>query len=142
MKKRGKVIIQTKDPDHWVSLLVADHDYIGFYNNEIIERKNYHYPPFYKIINLTIKHKDLNLVELAAHNLADALRMVFKERVLGPEFPLIQRIHNQYLKEIKLKIERGAPEQQVKKEIHDIIDLFFSKSDHKKVKVVIDVDPL
>ena len=142
LEKQGKVIIQTGDPDHWVIQLVSDHDYKGFYDNEIIERENFSYPPFYKLISLTLKHKNLNLVEVAAKELATSLRNVFKERVIGPEFPLIQKIKNQYLKEIKLKIERTAPEQKVKEKINEICDDFYKRIELKPVKIVIDVDPL
>jgi primosomal protein N' (replication factor Y) len=142
LKKQGKVIVQTGDPDHWVIKLVSEHDYKGFYDNEIIERENFSYPPFYKLISLTLKHKNLNLVEVAAKELATSLRNVFKERVIGPEFPLIQKIKNQYLKEIKLKIKRTAPEQKVKEKINEICDEFYKKVELKSVKIVIDVDPL
>ena len=142
LEKQGKVIIQTGDPDHWLIQLVSEHDYKGFYDNEIIERENFNYPPFYKLISLTLKHKNLNLVEVAAKELATSLRIVFKERVIGPEFPLIQKIKNQYLKEIKLKIERTAPEQKVKEKINEICDEFYKKVELKSVKIVIDVDPL
>jgi primosomal protein N' (replication factor Y) len=81
-------------------------------------------------------------VEVAAKELATSLRNVFKERVIGPEFPLIQKIKNQYLKEIKLKIERTAPEQKVKEKINEICDGFYKKVELKSVKIVIDVDPL
>jgi primosomal protein N' (replication factor Y) len=81
-------------------------------------------------------------VEVASKELAISLRNIFKERVIGPEFPLIQKIKNQYLKEIKLKIERAAPEQQVKGKINEIIDQFYKKVEFKSVKIVIDVDPL
>lgn len=142
LEKQGKVIVQTGDPDHWVLKLIADHDYKGFFDNEIIERQNFNYPPFYKVISLTVKHKNINLVELASKELATMLRLTFKERVIGPEFPLIQKIKNQYLKEIKLKIERTAPEKQVKEKLHEKLDKFYQKADFKAVKVVIDVDPL
>ena len=142
LEKQGKVIIQTGDPDHWVIQLVSKHDYKGFYDNEIIERENFSYPPFYKLISLTLKHKNLNLVEVAAKELATSLRNVFKERVVGPEFPLIQKIKNQFLKEIKLKIERTAPEQKVKEKINEICDEFYKKVELKSVKIAIDVDPL
>ena len=142
LQKQGKVIVQTGDPDHWVLKLISNHDYKGFYDNEIIERQNFNYPPFYKVISLTLKHKDINLVEVASKELATMLRITFKERVIGPEFPLIQKIKNQYLKEIKLKIERTAPEKQVKEKLREKLDRFYQKADFKAVKVVIDVDPL
>ncbi|RCL75777.1 MAG: primosomal protein N' [Flavobacteriales bacterium] len=142
LQKQGKVIIQTGDPDHWVLELISGHNYNGFYDNEIIERKNFNYPPFYKLISLTVKHKNINLVELASKELAQKLRGTFKERVIGPEFPLIQKIKNQYLKEIKLKIERTASEKKVKEKLHEIIDKFYQRADFKTIRIVIDVDPL
>jgi primosomal protein N' (replication factor Y) len=141
-EKRGKVIIQTTDPDHWVIKLIEQHDFVSFYENEIIERENYFYPPFYKLIRLTLKHKEESLVEKAAFELANSLQETFKERVLGPEFPIIKRIQNQFLKEIILKIERTAPDKKVKERIALILDEFYSKPMNKIIKVAIDVDSL
>lgn len=139
--ERGKVIIQTGDVEHWVIQKVYEHDYIGFYKDEIIERKNYFYPPYYKIINLTLKHKDENVVNAGAQELAKLLKGVFKERVLGPEFPIIKRIQNQFLKQIKLKIERDAPDSKIKERINELLDTFYSKASHKSIRIVVDVDP-
>ena len=140
-EKRGKVIIQTGDPDHWVIQKVIDHDYIGFYDSEIIERANYFYPPFFKIIEITLKHRDENLVNKAASDLGMMLRESFKERVLGPEFPIVKRIHNLFLKKITLKVERDAVDKKVKERIHQLIDEFYSVPSNKPIRVVIDVDP-
>ena len=97
-KKRGKVIIQTGDPDHWVIQKVIEHNFIDFYKNEIVERQNFFYPPFYKIISITLKHRDENIINTASVQLASKLRESFKERVLGPEFPPVKRVYNQFLK--------------------------------------------
>lgn len=139
--ERGKVVIQTGDVDHWVIQKVHQHDYVGFYQSEIIERKNFFYPPFFKLINITLKHKDEHLVSSAAQSMANLLREVFKERVLGPEFPAVKRIQNQFLKQIKLKIERDAPDSKIKDKITELIDSFYSKAEFKSIRVVIDVDP-
>jgi len=140
-KKRGKVVIQTGDPEHWVIRKVIEHDYIGFYSSEIIERKNYFYPPFYKIISITLKHRDENIINSASIQLALKLRESFKERVLGPEFPPVKRVYNQFLKRITLKIEREANDKQVKERIHQIIDEFYSVPVNKSIRIVLDVDP-
>ena len=140
-EKRGKVIIQTGDPDHWVIQKVIDHDFNGFYNSEIIERSNYFYPPFYKIIEITLKHKDENVLNKAAHDLSDQLRQVFKERVLGPEFPVVKRIQNLFLKQILLKIERTANDKKVKERVQQLIDEFYGIPLNKSVRIVINVDP-
>jgi len=140
--KRGKVIIQTGDPDHWVLQHVMQHDYPSFYKHEKIERENYFYPPYYKVINITLKHSQEPQLEVSASELAQTMRQYFKERVLGPEFPIIKRIQNLYLKEIKLKIERGAPEKKVKEKLQALIHEFYEKPVNKSVKIVIDVDPM
>ncbi|MEY3236633.1 MAG: hypothetical protein RI883_734 [Bacteroidota bacterium] len=140
-EKRGKVIIQTGDPDHWVIQKVINHDYVGFYNDEILERKNYFYPPFYKMIEFTLKHKDEHLLDKASMDFALSLRETFKERVLGPEFPVVRRIQNLYLKSIKLKLEKDASDKKVKERIQQLIDAFYSVPLNKSIRIVVDVDP-
>ena len=140
-KKRGKVIIQTGDPDHWVIQKVMEHDFIGFYNHEIIERENYHYPPFYKIIEITVKHKNETQLLFSAQTLADLFREIFKERVLGPEFPPVKRIYNQYLQKIIIKVEKTLNDKKVKERIQTIIDDFYKTPSNKSIRISIDVDP-
>ena len=140
--KRGKVIIQTSNPDHWVIELVQQHNYKQFYAQEIIERENFFYPPFFKMISFTLKNKEEHEVTRGANEFALSLKNIFKERVMGPEFPLIKRIQNQFLKEIKLKIERTAPERKVKERIKILMDEFYAKAGNKSIKIVVDVDPL
>ena len=139
--KRGQVIIQTGDPDHWVIQKIIDHDYEGFYNSEIIERKNFFYPPFYKIIDITLKHKEENALDVSSIELAGKLKEVFKERVLGPEYPVVRRVKNMYLKKITLKIEREAPERKVKEKLQQIINEFYISPSNKNIRIVVDVDP-
>ena len=138
--KKGKVIIQTSNPDHWVLERVKEHDYSGFYETEIQERKLFFYPPFYKIIDLTLRNTDELKLNIAAQNLVEKLRPVFKERVVGPEFPLIKRIQNFYIKEIKIKIEKDAPERKVKQKLQEIIDIFYAEPANKSTRLSIDVD--
>ncbi len=139
--KRGKVILQTGDPDHWVVQKVVDHDYINFYSSEIIERENFFYPPFFKVIQITLKHRDENILAAAAQELANKMKAVFKERVLGPEYPIVRRVNNLYLKRIMLKVERSAADKKVKERLQQIVDDFHSVPSNKSVRTVIDVDP-
>jgi primosomal protein N' (replication factor Y) len=139
--KRGKVVIQTGDPENWVIRRVIEHDYIGFYNSEILERKNFFYPPFYKLIQITLKHKDEYLLDAASIQLANSLKEIFKERVLGPEYPVVKRINNLFLKNIVLKIERDAPDKKVKERLQQLINAFYSVPLHKSIRMVVDVDP-
>ena len=141
-EKQGKVIIQSAQAEHWVLERVMAHDFKGFYDVEIEERERFFYPPFYKIVQLTLKHEKEEVVNEGAQYLADHLRSIFKERVLGPEFPIIKRIQNKYLKEIKLKIERGAPDKKVKARILQDLDVFFQNVRFKSIQISIDVDPM
>ena len=138
--KKGRVIIQTSNPDHWVLERVKEHDFKGFYETEVQERQSFFYPPYYKIIDLSLRNTDELKLNASAQNLADKLRPVFKERIIGPEFPVIKRIQNFYIKEIKIKIEKDAPERKVKQKIQEIIDLFYSEPSNKSTRLSIDVD--
>ena len=138
--KKGKVIIQTSNPDQWVLERVKEHDFQGFYETEMQERRMFFYPPFYKVIDLTLRNTDEFKLNSAAQNLVDKLRPVFKERIVGPEFPIIKRIQNFYIKEIKIKIEKDAPEKKVKQKIQEIIDLFYAEPSNKSTRLSIDVD--
>lgn len=140
--KRGKVVIQTANPDNWVIQKVMEHDFDGFAVNEIVERRNFHYPPFYRLIYFTLKHKDVNLLNEASAEFAKLLKQVFFERVDGPEFPPIARIQNFYQKEIRLKIEQSANPQKIKERIKELTDQFFSVPKYKSVRLNPDVDPV
>jgi len=137
---KGKVIIQTGQPSQWIIQKVLENDYLDMYRQELIERKNYSYPPFTKIIQLTIKHKDANHLEGSAAMLAQQLQAVFGSRVIGPEFPLVKRIQNFYIKVIRLKIERNYSQKDVKEKIKEIIDAYFAESSNKSVRLSINVD--
>lgn len=139
--KRGKVIVQSFEPNHWIIQKVMAHDYIGMYTQELLERRNFNYPPFYRVISIQLRHKDRNTLEVASHDLGSQLRNVFKDRLQGPESPTIGRVRNYFLKNITIKFERTASPGKVKKVIKEKIDAFLSQHDYRSVRVVIDVDP-
>lgn len=139
--KRGKVIVQTGQVDHWVIEKVYQHDYEGFYQSEIIERQNFYYPPFTKIIDFNLKHRDERVISEGAMHFADQLKQVFGERVLGPEFALIPRINNRFIKVIKLKMEKGLSERKVKEKVQHLLDQFYQISTYKSITISMDVDP-
>jgi primosomal protein N' (replication factor Y) len=112
------------------------------YTQELLDRKNFNYPPFYRLIEITVIHKDIDMVNASAKYLADELKRYFKNRVLGPEFPIVSRIRNLYNKNILLKIERDASVLQAKKILTNLLVEFKSASDYKSVRVNIDVDPM
>jgi len=105
--KRGRVIIQTSDHQHPVIGQVVRNDYLELYRTQLEERRKFNYPPFFRLVKITLKHRDRELLDKAASFLAQALRASV-ENVMGPEYPLIGRIHNFYLKSILVKIQPGS----------------------------------
>jgi primosomal protein N' (replication factor Y) len=140
-EKRGKVIIQTYNVKHPVLQWVKENNYADFFENQISERWAFKYPPYYKIIKITLKHKQFDKVQRASEWLGTTLFNYFSESILGPTAPAIPRIRNQYLMDILLKI---APEQsvsQTKKTLQKIKNHFQSIPEFRSVRFVIDVDP-
>jgi primosomal protein N' (replication factor Y) len=140
--KQGKVVIQTYNPHHRVIDQVIRNDYKELYLTEIDERKNFKYPPFYRIIQMDVKHKDAERLFHQAEYLANELRKHFGDRVIGPEFPLISRIRNFYIKSIMLKFERDSISiVKVKTIIREVILQFQTTKLSKGCLVQPDVDP-
>ncbi|MES2808182.1 MAG: primosomal protein N' [Bacteroidota bacterium] len=141
--KQGKVVIQTYDPAHRVIKQVIENNYIELYMTEMEERQSFHYPPFYRIINLDIKHKNPEILHNQATYLGKQLRTHFgDERVVGPQVPLVSRIRNYYIQSVMLKFEKdGISINKVKASIRDIITQFQTTQLSKGSIVQPDVDP-
>lgn len=141
-KERGKVIIQALDPWHAVIRQVIDNNYLEMYQNQILERRNFHYPPFYRLVQITLMHSDPALVNTSSEVLATLLRKVFPEnKVLGPEYPMVARIKAQYLKNILVKLDRKAGFIRRKETLRTILHEFSLNPKWKAVRVKINVDP-
>jgi primosomal protein N' (replication factor Y) len=139
-KKRGKVLIQTYNPYHQILRQVSTNDYEGMFQEQLYEREQYKYPPVNKIIKITLKHKDFNKVNDASNWFGQSMRGYFKENVLGPEFPPVSRIRNQYLKNILLKIPSNQSLVKTKNCIGRIERSFNAISQYKGVRVIYNVD--
>ncbi len=137
--KQGKVIIQTFNPYHQVIKDVIEHNYNSMYEGQILERKVFKYPPFYRLIKLSLSHKDQKIIDNYSSEFAIELRKVFGGRILGPEYPLIARIRNYYTKEFYLKLEKGISVTQAKKEVKILVEKF--QSAKSQLRISIDVDP-
>jgi primosomal protein N' (replication factor Y) (superfamily II helicase) len=141
--KRGKVVVQTSEPEHPVIGFVSNHDYEGFYNYEIADRERFRYPPFTKIINIYLKHREADVVQEMAVRFSNLLREVFGQRVLGPEIPLVGRIQQLYIRQITLKMENEASMYKVKKILRDSYERMLEfDSRMRRVILYYDVDPL
>lgn len=139
---QGKVIIQAYAAGHRILDQVVNHDYENMFLTEVNERKQYRYPPFYRLIRIEVKHKDNIRVVDAANRLAVRLRQQFDDRVLGPEEPMVARVRNMYINSILLKLERsGLSISKVKAVLADIVLEFNADKLNKGSYLVIDVDP-
>jgi len=139
-KKRGQVLIQTYNPYHQILQQVSVNDYSGMYVDQKEERYLYKYPPFYKLIKITAKHKDYNKVNNAMDWLFKSYRNLFQDKVLGPEFPPISRIRNQYHKNVIIKIPSGQSLAKTKSSIHKINKTFYSIKEFASVRIIVNVD--
>jgi primosomal protein N' (replication factor Y) len=141
-KKRGKVVIQTRDPDQHILRWIENHDYETFYQAEMEERKNFVYPPFTRMIHLLIRSKDKNLTHQAARHLANLLKEdLGSTRVLGPQEPLINKIRDKYLMDLFLKIEKKYSIEAVKEKIKEAQLTMLQLKQFNKVEIIADVDP-
>ena len=140
--KQGRVIIQTYEPSHPVLQDVLRNDFKGLYAKQMVTRRQFGYPPFYRIVMIRLKHKDFQKLNPAATELASMLRPIFKQDLLGPEYPIVSRIKNLYIKQMMVKFNREHNAQQVKELIMKQVHLFQQHPDYKSVIVQIDVDPM
>ncbi|WP_044514811.1 primosomal protein N' [Hymenobacter sp. DG25B] len=142
--KKGKVIIQTGDPMQVIFDKVIRNDYIEFYEYEILQRREYGFPPFMRVIRLTVKHMDQHLAEGAAILLTNELvDRLGREAVLGPEAPYIFRIRNFYLQEITIKLSREHTVlKSAKADILAAINAVKDQKEYKQARFVADVDPM
>ncbi len=138
---KGKVIIQTYQPQHPVILNVITHDYVRFYEEQMPIRRQFNYPPYSRLVMIRLKDVDSQKLNKAADELAKIFRQVFKENLLGPEYPVVSRVKNQYIKQMLIKINKDLNSTKVKEFINKTIEDFKHNNDFKSVKIQIDVDP-
>ena len=138
---KGKVIIQTYQPQHPVILNVITHDYVKFYEEQMPIRRRFNYPPYSRLVMIRLKDVDSQKLNKAADELAKIFRQVFKENLLGPEYPVVSRVMNQYIKQMLIKINKDFNSTKVKEFINKTIEDFKHNNDFKSVKIQIDVDP-
>ncbi|WP_291965263.1 primosomal protein N' [Maribacter sp.] len=139
-KKRGRVIIQTYNPYHQILKQVTTGDFEGMYTEQLYEREQFKYPPVNRIIKVTFKHKNYNVLNDAADWFANALRTNFGGTVLGPEYPPVARIRNQYLKHIVIKVQKTHSLAQTKTNIRRIEKSFKAVALFRSVRVIYNVD--
>ena len=139
---KGKVIIQTYQPQHQVIQNVMSHDFVRFYEEQMPVRRQFNYPPYSRLILIRLKDVDSMKLNKAADELARMFRYAFKDNVLGPEYPVVSRVKNLYIKQMIIKINKDSYSNKVKDFIKDTIEKFKHNNDFKSVRIQIDVDPI
>ena len=140
--KRGLVILQTKNPNLPVIGQVVNNDYEGLYQGILEERRTFHYPPFFHLINVYVKHKYDKVCEQASHELCKTLRSWFGGRVLGPDKPAVARVKTMNIRKIVIKLENGIDQQKVREYLKFAQQQMGKDPRYGALQIYYDVDPL
>ena len=141
-KRQGIVVLQTAQPEHPLIRQVIDHDYVGMYQTQLAERRQFSYPPFFRLIYIYLKHRDEAILNAVASAYAARLRQTFAHRVLGPDQPPVARIQSLYIRKIVLKVENNASVKSVRELLYQAQDDMLKDERFKSVIVYYDVDPM
>ena len=141
---RGKVVIQTSSPDHAVLVHILQNDFEAFYHREIADREAHYFPPFARLIEITVKHADKKICRNISHQLAELLTARLQQvRILGPAEPMVSKVRNQYLMSLLIKIPRGKGElHSIKDKLTEAVAEVMKEKEHRTGRVIIDVDPV
>ena len=137
----SKVVIQTYNPNHQIFKRILTNDYKGMFNEQLNQRLLFNYPPYTRLIKITMKHRDLNKLDQAIIWFTSLLRKRLKNDILGPEFPLIPRIKNKFIKQLLIKISVNTSFKNPKIAILKSIKSFGTISQFKSIEIITDVDP-
>ena len=140
--KQGLVLLQTKSPELPIISQVVDNDFEGFYKNLLQERLMFHYPPFYRLIEVFLKHKKEDVVSSAGYELGNKLKSWFGDRVLGPDKPAIARVKMLFIRRIIIKLEIGIDYKKVRGYLHHAQEQIIKNPRYGALQIYYDVDPL
>ncbi len=139
--KQGNVVIQTYNPKHAIIVQVVQSDYIAMYNDQLHDRNIYNYPPYFKLIRFTLKHKDFEKLKEGSMWLYRVLSQHLTIPILGPEEPAINRIRNEYIRTILIKVPANYSLDKVKIALGKILKSFEAVAQYRSIKVIVNVDP-
>ena len=140
--QRGKVFLQTYQPEHPIIKNVINNDYDEMYNNQLIERKDYNYPPFVRLIRITLKDKSYEKLNSSSDWINKVMRANYKGIVLGPVYPEVSRIKSKYHKEFLIKLAGLKELNNFRNTFQSILKSFDSISKYRSVRIIVDVDPI
>lgn len=142
--KPGKVVIQTSNPEHPLLQTILAHRTEAFYGDQLADRKEHLYPPFSRLIEVTVKHADKKVSRDASQELFELIRSAVDGiRVLGPGEPMVSKVRNQFLRNMLIKIPRGSHNLgSIKEKLAGQVQLVLKKKEYRNLRVVLDVDPV
>lgn len=140
--ERGRVILQTKMADSPLIARVVENDYLHFYQSQLDERSLFHYPPFYRLIYIYMRHRDAALLDEAAAQVGERLRSIFGSRVLGPDLPPVARLKQLFIRKIVIKIENSASIYKAGQYLVQVQEEIAAHTRYRSVELFYDVDPM
>ena len=140
--KRGLVILQTKSKEMPVIQQVVHNDYLALYKDMIVERQTFHYPPYYHLIYIYMKHRSEEVVHTASIELGSRLRQWFFGRVLGPDKPSVAKVKSQNIRKLVLKLENGIDMKKVREYLLMAQSQMLTDKRYSSLQIYYDVDPL
>jgi primosomal protein N' (replication factor Y) len=140
--KRGLVILQTRNPELSVIDQVVRNDYLGLYKDIIAERQAFHYPPYYRLVYVFLKHKNDSVVNTAGIELSSRLRQWFGGRVLGPDKPSVAKVKTMCIRQLVLKFEQGLDMKKARHYLALAQQQMMQDKRYASLQIYYDVDPL
>jgi len=140
-RKQGKVLIQAYNTDSPVLKYVMKHDFKGFYMHELNERHRFFYPPYCRLVEIRLKHRDEKKIDQLSKELTVELKKMFANRVLGPTIPYVNRVRNLYLRQLMIKLEKTMSVTEVKRSLQAALEAFKKRPENRALIIQVDVDP-
>ena len=139
---QGKVFLQTKMSDAPVIPLIVKTDYATFYDQQLGERMLFHYPPFYRLVYIYMKHRSSEVLEEFSNIIGKKMREIFAERILGPDLPPVSRVKQLFIRKIVLKIESSLSQYKINEVLQNIQQAYCEQPRYRSIVMYYDIDPL
>ena len=139
---KGTVFLQTRMTEAPVIPQIVGNDFQSFYNQQLGERMLFHYPPFYRLVYVYMKHRDVRLLEEFSESIGKQMRKIFDNRILGPELPPVARVKQLYIRKIMLKVESNVSQYRINEILHGIQQAYCSAPRYRSIVMYYDIDPL
>lgn len=138
----GRVYLQTRQPENPILPMIVENNYLRFYDSQLSERMLFHYPPYYRLVYVFIKHRELALLEEFSNILGTRMRELFDYRVLGPDLPPVARVQQLYIRKIVLKVESNLSQYRINETLIALQQELLADKKYRSITMYYDVDPL